>query len=334
MAGAHHGGAEAFFTRLTVGLQRAGQEQRVVIRRDPERATSLRLGGVEPVQFRFGGPLDLVTKIGLRRVIADYNPDIVLTWMNRATRFCPRGKFIHVARLGGYYDLKYYKNCDQLIGNTQDIVDYLVRQGWPSGRAHYLPNFVSITSASPQSRAALETPENAPLAVALGRLHPNKAFDVLLMAMSQVPHLHLWLAGEGELQTSLEEQAMALGVRQRVHFLGWRQDISALLAAADFLVCPSRYEPLGNVVIEAWAARKPVIAASSAGPLSLIRDNETGLLVPIDNADALALAMKRLIEDHTLMAELVENGYRAYRNQFSEEHVIKLYRDFFALVGH
>ena len=327
MAGARHGGAEAFFVRLAIALQRAGQEQLVLIRRDADRAAALRRRGVEPLQLPFSGRLDIATRLGLRRVVARYRPNVVLTWMNRATMLCPRGDFVHVARLGGYYDLKYYRRCDHLIGNTRDIVAYLARQGWPKERVHYLPNFAAAEKAAPVPRASLATPADAPLALALGRLHPNTGFDMLLAALVRLPDTYLWLAGEGDLAGTLERQARSLGVATRVRFLGWRDDAAALLAAADFLVCPSRHEPLGNVVIEAWAAGVPVVATASDGPRALLADDATGLLVPIDDARALAAAMRRLADDAGLRTRLAEAGRAAYDAEFSEARVVTLYRD-------
>ena len=152
IAGARHGGAETFFVRLAAALQRAGETQRVLIRRDADRAQRLRAAGVEVDALDFGGPLDVVTRWRFRRAIAAWRPDIVLTWMNRATRLCPKGAFVHVARLGGYYDLKYYRRCDHLIANTRAIVDYAVAEGWPADRIDYLPNFVLDIGAVKQFR--------------------------------------------------------------------------------------------------------------------------------------------------------------------------------------
>jgi glycosyltransferase involved in cell wall biosynthesis len=332
MAGARHGGAEAFFVRLALALQRAGQEQRVLIRRDAERAAALRRGGIEALELSFGGPLDLATRRRFRRALAEYRPRLVLTWMNRATRLCPRGDFVHVARLGGYYDLKHYRRCDHLVANTRDLAEYLRREGWPEERTHYLPNFPETARAIPVLRASLDTPDHAPLALALGRLHPNKGFDVLLTAIRRVPQLYLWLAGEGELRAPLERQARELDIAARVRFLGWRDDAGALMAAADFLVCPSRHEPLGNVIIEAWAAGVPVIATTTAGPSALITHDKTGLLVPADDAGALAAAMRRIVDDEALKARLAAAGHAAYEAEFSEPRVVGLYRDFFAAV--
>jgi len=104
------------------------------------------------------------------------------------------------------------------------------------------------------------------------------------------------------------------------------------MASADFLVCPSRHEPLGNVVIEAWAAGLPVIAARSAGPEALLRDGETGLLVPIDDVTGLAAAMERLIDDGGMRTRLAAAGRAAYAAEFAEDRVVALYRDFLASV--
>ncbi|MBM3566683.1 MAG: glycosyltransferase, partial [Alphaproteobacteria bacterium] len=201
MAGAEHGGAEVFFVRLLLALARAGLDQKAVIRANDSRAAQLAAGGVATVQVPFGGRLDFLTPWKLKGVIRDYRPTVALSWMNRATRMLPEKTaahpFVHVGRLGGYYDLKYYRRCDHLIGNTEDIVAHMVREGFPPERAHYLPNFVSEVKAKPVRRAELFTPPDAPLILAMGRLHENKGFDVLLEALTRLPDVYLWIAGEG-----------------------------------------------------------------------------------------------------------------------------------------
>ena len=197
---------------------------------------------------------------------------------------------------------------------------------------HYLPNFAEIAPAPPVPRASLDTPADAPLAIALGRLHPNKGFDVLLEAVAKVPGLYLWLAGEGALRAALRRQAASLGIEDRVRLLGWRQDVGALLAAADMLVCSSRREPLGNTIIEAWAARKPVVACAAAGPAELIDQDKTGLLVPVDDVTALGEAMRALVQDKARAQALAEAGYAVFDAQFSEPRVVARYREFLAKV--
>ena len=338
MAGAEHGGAEGFFERMALALVRAGLPQRLIIRDHPARAGLLRAGGAEVVTLPFRGALDLVTRWGFRRAVADFRPEVVLTWMSRATFHCPvpsprLGEFVHVGRLGGYYDLKYYRHCRHLVGNTRDICDWIVSQGWPRERVHHLPNFVGEEVADPLPRAEFATPAEAPLIVALGRLHENKAFDVLIQAMAAIPGAFLWIAGDGPLRRQLETQAAALGVGERVRFLGWRDDVPALFAAADLFVCPSRHEPLGNVVIEAWAQAVPVVAAASQGPAQLIADGADGLLVPVDDPAALAAAIRRLLSEPGLAETLAAAGRHAYEQRFTEAAVVARYLDFLRQVS-
>ena len=326
MAGADYGGAEEFFVRLAIALNSSVVQQRVVIRKNKLRASQLRAGGVEPVELGFGSPFDAITRWGLRGQISEFNPDIVLTWMHRATAMLPaRGKFLHVGRLGGYYNLKYYRACDHLVANTEDIANYLKNNGWNEEQVHYLPNFVTANLAPKIKREEYYTSNNATLLLALGRLHENKAFDVLLEALVQVPNAYLWIAGEGPLRQTLESEAEKLGVRPRVRFLGWRHDVAALYATADILVCPSRHEPLGNVIIEGWAHGIPVVAAKNLGPAALINNEETGILFPVDDVTALASALKRLIANDELRKRLVQNGKDIYKTKFSEKIVIEKY---------
>jgi len=332
MAGARHGGAEAFFERLVVALHRAGLEQRPVIRREPSRADRLRAAGLDPIELPFGGLLDLTSRRALARAATDFRPDVMLAWMNRAARFASPGRHVLAGRLGGYYDLKYYRRCDHLVANTRDIRDYLIREGWPQERAWYLPNFVDAAIVPALDREGLDTPTDAPLLLALGRLHRNKGFDVLLAALPGLPDAWLWIAGEGPLEGELRQMSQRLGVADRVRFLGWRDDVGSLFAAADVFVCPSRHEPLGNVVIEAWAHRRPVVAAAAAGPEALIAHGTSGLLVPLENADALKSEIGRVLASPALASDLCAGGYAAYEASFTEIAVVDAYLDFFETV--
>jgi glycosyltransferase involved in cell wall biosynthesis len=338
MAGARQGGAEGFFERLARALAADGVDTRAAIRSDAARAARLRAGGVPVAELAFGGAFDVATPLRLAAAMRRDVPDVALAFMSRAAdklppRFLTGPRPVRVGRLGGYYDLKYYKNCDRLVGNTPDIRDWIVRQGWPAARVDYLPNFVDATRAPALDRAALDTPADAPLLLALGRLHENKAFDVLLDALADLPGVYLWLGGAGPLDAALRAQAARLGIASRVRFLGWREDIGALIAACDVFACPSRHEPLGNVVIEAWARAKPVVAAASAGPAALIRDGEIGLLVPVDDAPALAAAVRRVLASDELRGRLASAGEAAYQANYTQEAVVRLYRDYFRSVA-
>ncbi len=213
--------------------------------------------------------------------------------------------------------------------NTQDIADYLVEEGWPAEKVHYLPNFVAEDKPRPVKRQTLFTPETVPLILALGRLHVNKAFDVLLEALTRVPNAYLWIAGDGPLREELEKLAEKLAVKPRVRFLGWRDDVSALLQTADIFVCPSRHEPLGNVILEAWAQNVPVVAADSYGPGTLIQHLVSGVLVPIDDPVTLSKAIRSVIENDDLRAEISLRGRESFVATFTESAVVERYLKFF-----
>lgn len=330
LAGAPQGGAEMHFLRLCLALKRAGVEQRVVIRPHGKSLEILHAGGIEPVTAPFGGLLDLKTSKILRREIQDFRPDLALTYMSRASAAMPRGDFLHLARLGGYYSMKYYRKCDHLVCITPDIKAHCVRHGFAEDRVHVIPNFVEDHStAVPQDRAALDTPAEAPLIFALGRLHENKAFDTLLQAVAAVPGAWLWLAGEGPLRGALERQAADLGIAERVRFLGWLYDSAPYFAAANLYVVPSRHEPLGSVVLEGWMHSKPMVAAASQGPGWLIENEENGLLVPIDDAPAMTAALQRLIDDPQTAERLAQNGRAAFEQGFTEAVAVRRYLELF-----
>ena len=215
MAGAPTGGAELFFERLTLALHRAGDTVLPVIRRNNARAARLSEAGLPVSELRFGGPADLLTRPRLRRRLRRFEPQVVVAWMSRAARFAPGGEWVLTGRLGGYYDLSYYKQCDHLIGNTRGIVQWIVGQGWPPNRVHFAPNFVTdYASAVPADRGRLGLAEGRPVVLGLGRLHRNKGFDVLVRALPHLAGVQAVIAGDGPERRALLSLAHRLGVAE------------------------------------------------------------------------------------------------------------------------
>jgi len=333
LGSAADGGAETYFASLVAALARAGVPQAAAIRRHPARQRAIAQAHVPIRTFRFGGPLDVFTRPGVAGYAKRHRTKVALAWMNRAAAHAPKGPWARIGRLGGYYSLKYYRGFDALVANTPDIERWVVEQGWPASQVSYIPNFATARDSEPLDRAGLDTPEDAPLLLAMGRLHKNKAHDVSLKALAQVPGAYLWIAGAGPLETELKLLAVSLGVSDRVRFLGWREDASALYRAADICVFPSRFEPLGNVVIQCWAHGLPIVAAASQGPGALIRGGEDGLLVPVDDAAALAAQVRRLLDDPMLPIRLIQNGHGRVEGEFSEAAVVAQWRELFARYG-
>jgi glycosyltransferase involved in cell wall biosynthesis len=329
MAGKGVGGAETAFMDTVIALHKRGLKQHAIIRHGAPCEPFLKAAGVGVTALPFSKFMDFTTTRTIAKAIQSFNPDVVQTWMNRATQFCPKTDRKHVGWFGGYYQIKNYKNCDYLVGVTPDICGHQKTSGWPEYKTQVLRTFAPIENCEPVDRKTLDTPEDVPLLLNLARLHPKKAIDVLLKALVHIPKAYLWIAGDGPLMAELEQMSQDLGVANRVRLLGWRNDRTALLKTCDICVFPSRYEPFGTVMAEAWAYQVPLVTAASAGPKAHVINGENGMLVPIDDVDALANAVNQVIHDKSLRDKIVAGGYATYEQDFSEDKVTQSYMDFY-----
>lgn len=336
MAGAEHGGAETAFVDMCLALHEAGETIDVVTRKN-HRTARLHDAGIPVHVLPFGGRLDVFTGWRLARLIKKIQPQIVQTWMSRAAHHtphwtesmsCPR--YFVVSRLGGYYKLKYYGSADYFTTITPAIRDYLIREGVGANKVRHINNFADVEKAvSPVDRGAFDTPADAFLLLAIGRLHTSKAFDMLIQAVAGLPGAYLWIAGEGPERAALERLIQVLGVEHRVKLLGWRDDRAALFQACDACVFPSRYEPFGTVFVQAWAQQKPLIASDADGPRQFVRPGTDGLLFPVDDVEALKERIGRVRDDGVLTQRLVRNGYERFKQDFTKERTVRDYLGFY-----
>ncbi len=324
MAGGEHGGAETMYSDSVVALHQAGVKQLLVTRPNRLRDALWAEHGLAVRHARFPSPaLGWRTRLVLARAIRDFKPDVCHFWMGRAASYARRGAVPNIGWFGGPYDLRYYRNCQFFIGVTHDLARHIVAGGAPPEATACIHTFADLPQAVAVDRASLDTPPGVPVLLSLARLHYNKALDVLLKALVQVPAAHLWLAGEGPLREDLAGLARDLGVAGRVRFLGWRTDRAALLAASDVCVFPSRIEPFGTVMVEAWAAGVPLVTAAAAGPKAYVEPERNGLLVEVDDVDGLAAAINRCLGDPALRQRLVDGGRRTYEGQFTREVLVR-----------
>jgi glycosyltransferase involved in cell wall biosynthesis len=332
MAGNDHDGAESHFFSLTAALQKAGIEQHTVIYKNKQRAEFLRDSGVKTLELpdeRFFGK---VNRVLLSKEIADYKPDIVQSWMYHSTRITPSGNHLHVGWLRGYHHLQDYKRCDYLIGITKGIVMSVIERGWPAERIRNIRPFADDSPTFPMERAKYNTPPDVPLLLVLGRLHWHKALDTLLLAMAQLQqyNAYLWIAGDGDERKKLEKFAADIGVADRVRFLGWQYNIPALYAACDMVVLPSRYEPFGLVMIEAWAHKRPLVSTNAAGPRATAQNELDALLVQVDDVDALVQAIIRVLKEPELREKLVKYGYAHFERDYTLSSTVAQYKQFYS----
>lgn len=329
LAGAPVGGAETFFVTLSVALAQNGHPVCSVLKPNRLRQTALEEEGIGYATAPFAAPFDWKTPRVLRRTAEKFRPEIVLAFAGRAAKAVPQGSYKIIGRLGGYYSLANFRRCDHLVCNSPDVLRHVVAQGWPESRASLIPNFASVPAAPPAKRFHFDTPDSAPLALALGRLHPNKGLDVLIRAAVRIPQLYVWIAGEGDERRKLENLADGLNIANRVKFLGWRNDRGALYGAADICVYPSREEPFGNIVVEAWSSGIPLVTTRTPGPAWLARDHEDALLVPADDVAGLAQAMEELLVSPVLRERLIVAGKRRIAAEFSRAAIIGRYSELF-----
>jgi glycosyltransferase involved in cell wall biosynthesis len=341
LGGRQFGGADQFYIRLVLALHAAGQPVTAISRTGSPVALELANSPVDQVHLPFANHWDAWSAWRMRRLVQARQPCVVQTYMGRATRLTRLPKnspAVHVARLGGFYKIDgYYRHAHAWVGNTRSICDYLVQSGLPAGRVFQIGNFAPEPPAiSPAEKEALRRecgiPEAAWVVFALGRFTPAKGFEDLLAAFARLPAevagrpLLLLIAGDGPLDQALRRQATELGLNGRIRWLGWQNPPTACYALADLFVCPSRHEPLGNVILEAWNHGLPVVSTASHGALELIEDGHTGLCCPCADPAALAGRIRSVLEaDHASRQALGDSGKRVVQERFSQAAVLGAY---------
>jgi glycosyltransferase involved in cell wall biosynthesis len=251
------------------------------------------------------------------RVLHEWAPDTVISFVyqanilgrcaGRLARVPTIVSSIRSEHVGGRHREAMLRVTDRFASitttNSQHAAERLVeRRVVPRDRIVVVPNGIDIDRFVPDAarreclRKELEVDDDVFFWLASGRLHESKDYNTLLRAFALLSpgQSVLAIAGDGPLRRDLEALAARLELRPRVRFLGRRDDVPALLDAADALVLSSAWEGSPNAVLEAMAASRPVVATSVGGVDELV-DDQTGLLVPARQPAALALAMRELM---------------------------------------
>lgn len=208
--------------------------------------------------------------------------------------------------LNTYWEKKAFCQAKIVVAVSEKIKQELIKIGVPKDRIKVILNGVDLKefSVGYADRNQLGLPEQATLALFVGDIRtPRKNLDTVLYALSQVPDLHLAIVGNVE-RSPYPQLAANLGLKERVHFLGFRHDVSEIMKAVDLFVFPSRYEPFGMVVIEAMAAGLPVITTASSGVAEIITPNSGIVLSDSEDTQALAKALSWLANDPNLRKQM------------------------------
>ncbi len=326
------GGAERFFVNLSQALdRRGGVEQRFIIRPDRTwRRHIVSLGPTIENNYRYLSLTRWWLRYEYRRIIRTWKPDVVFAWAPKAGRLQQdvRGP-LKILRLGDFpHQLKHFQNCDVIVSNTPAITDHVRGLGWDKATAT-ITNFARPITPVPVSRADHDTPEDAFVVAAAGRFVDRKGLDLAIRAIARVPGAILWLMGDGPEQEQLETLIQTEGVADRVRMLGWVDEPVHHFAAADAVIFPSRHEPLGNVVLDAWQAGMPVVATRSEGPGWFIRDGVDAILADIDDLDAIVAGLTALQADPALRERYAQAGRDRLVGFFGEDAIVEAYMDLF-----
>jgi glycosyltransferase involved in cell wall biosynthesis len=220
-----------------------------------------------------------------------------------------------------------YRAATKVVANSRAARQMLELEGVAPGSIAVIPNGVDPACfAHPERTGPLRT------VLTVANLRPEKSHETLLTAAALLgahPTLRFQIAGDGPRREELERLAAALGLSGRVEFLGHREDIPALLAAADVFVLPSRSEAFPNSVIEAMAAGLPVIACAVGGLLDLVDNGRTGVLVPPANPDALAAALGSLSEQPERARAMGAAARRTIQERYSFGRMVASFEDLY-----
>lgn len=204
------------------------------------------------------------------------------------------------------------------------------RSGTAPERFSVVPNGMLPIERQPRDlsarlRQAIGAPQGRPFGLFVGRLVTQKNIPCLVRALKELPPASRpWIAfaGNGPLRADIETMREAAGLDGDIRLLGEREDTAALMQAADFLVLPSSFEGMSNVLMEAMSVGCPVIASAIGGNPELVDDGETGLLFPSDDAHALAAQLQRMSSDPALRARLAENAARKVHERYSIDNLV------------
>jgi glycosyltransferase involved in cell wall biosynthesis len=163
----------------------------------------------------------------------------------------------------------------------------------------------------------------------IGRLEPQKGVDVLIRALAEVEGATLLVVGDGSERGRLEELARSVGVAERVEWKGWSDDPRSHLATLDVFVLPSRNEGFPLAVLEALLAGTAVVASDVGSVADVVREGETGLLVPREDPAALAAAIRNLLAHPALARRLGAEGRRVVLDHFTANHMARAFESLY-----
>ena len=224
---------------------------------------------------------------------------------------------------------------DMLLSQNRTDLELASRHGFvPPERLRFIGNGIDVERFHPLPRATSH--DGSLTLICTARLEPVKNHPQLFEAVKQLKErgiaTRLWLVGDGELKTEYQALCETMGIADRVEFLGYRDDVPALLAQADVSVLTSVKEGIPRALLEAMAMELPVIGTRVVGTEETVRDGETGYLIEYGDAAALADQLARLAADPALRARLGKRGREVVLAEFDEAQIVESLATVYRLV--
>lgn len=288
----------------------------------------------------------------LRRILRELRPDVVHTHSSKAGALgraasvsCGIGVRVHTphtfaflfgAMFGGgarglfrATERALAPFTSRFIAVSSDEAETFARAGFvPRDKVRVIPNGIEPArwvGATPVGRGALGVPAHAPCVAVVGLLNVAKGQDLAIRALARpgLEDLHLAIVGHGELEASYRQLAIELGVGERTHFMGWRDDVPAILKSVDALVLPSRWEGMPYIVLEAMAASLPVVAAKVDGARGVVGAARCGVLSEVEDVDSIAAGLREVFAlDARSRAEMGARGRRAIEERYTVDRMV------------
>lgn len=318
------GGIEKAFVDYCEGLRDLGHDVTAITAPDAmvgEELTDLK---IETKSISNFGEWDFFASCRLRKLLLKSETDIVIAHANRAFSLANKaikGK-IPLVGVVQNYNTRRYNKADAVFTTTYDLMDVLAAQGISRENIYHIPNMVvcrELPHRNPRN--------NPPVIGTMGRFVAKKGFDVYIDALKLLKErgvaFKAVLGGGGAEDASLRERAKNAGLEEQLTFLGWVQNKKEFYTGIDIFCLPSFHEPFGIVLLEAFTFGTPVISTNSEGPKDIITAGDDALIVEKGNAEQLAEAIEKLINNPSLCDRLAANAFAKARTKYSQEIVCK-----------
>jgi len=279
--------------------------------------------------------LDLRAILRLRRLVRDEKYDVVHLHTKRAhalSLWLPRGveapKYVVTRRMdypvakGWYTHQLYNRRVDGVIAISKPIVELLSGAGVDGQKIRLIHSGVDARRFEAIAEASEPNPDLSVVG-SVAVMEERKGHRYLLEAARLLKdrghRIRYLLAGDGSLKSKLEETVRSLDLAEDVRFVGFVSDVAQFLAGVDIFASPSLYEGLGVAVLEAMAAGKPIVATNVGGLAESVIDSVTGILIPPRDAQALAAAIAKLVEEKSLARQMGRKGAKQVQENFTLE---------------